>query len=413
MAMPPRLGRSAMNSAPLVLTKNVALKRHVLGLKQVSREGVSTKLIIGEIVIGDRLIPGDPKVISLLVLSIQQIRQTTPILVRLNSDGCHALIDGFNRIEALKQLGETEVLASLVDVSSDEEAKAYEAISNNHRRQKLSALDRALTDVAYLRYLEGRVPRDAAPRGGRQPKEKFQGKTARELGVSPDQIARSCKIAKIVPYVQDAIRRRKLEDSQSLLLEIASSGEDVHSQTHTLGRILNRLRKPEAESSADELSKSDQLRGDNPTPFQSQSSSPANRAAGGRPSAGKNGQSSGISADNKSESTIEGANVDASARPGSQTRAQPVGASKVEKTGPVGGDKPETKDCEKHADVGVCPIVLFDIPLALRAKLASFADDTEVRINGILRLPLGADPSIEVRAVTEIGRYQNERNQLE
>jgi hypothetical protein len=245
--MLPLLVSLTMNSSPLVLTKVVALKRHVLGLKQMSREGVSIKLLIGEISIGDRLIPGDAKVVAQLVLSIQQIRQTTPILVRLKSDGSHALIDGFNRIEALKQLGETEILASVVDVTSEEEAKACEAISNNHRRQKLSALDRALTDVAYLRYVEGRVPRDAAPRGGRQPKEKFQGKTARELGVSPDQIARSCKIAKIVPYVQNAIRRRKLEDNQALLLQVAASGDDVSSQVLTLGRLRPEPGKLEAD----------------------------------------------------------------------------------------------------------------------------------------------------------------------
>lgn len=226
-----------MNNAPLVLTKDVALKRHVLGLKQMSREGVSIKLLIGEVSIGDRLIPGDAKVVAQLVHSIRQIKQTTPILVRLKSDGAYALIDGLNRIEALNQLGETEVLAIVVDVTSDEEAKACEAISNNHRRQKLSALDRALTDVAYLQYVEGKVSQLAAPQGGRQPKEKFHSKTARELGVSPDQIARSCRIAKIAPYVQQALRRRKLEDNQTLLLRVAASGDDVTAQVLALGRL--------------------------------------------------------------------------------------------------------------------------------------------------------------------------------
>jgi hypothetical protein len=242
-----------MNNAPLVLTKDSAVKRHVLGLKQMSREGVSIRLRLAEIVIGERLIPSDVKVVTQLVFSIRQIRQTTPILVRLMSDRTFALIDGLNRIEALKQLGETEVLATIVDVTSEEEAKACEAISNSHRRSKLTALDRALTDFEILQFVETKVSQLATPRGGRQPKEKYHAKTARELGVSPDQIARSCKIAKIVPYVQNAIRKFKLEDNQSVLLEVAASGESVHSQIHTLGQVINR-RKLEVATSADDPS---------------------------------------------------------------------------------------------------------------------------------------------------------------
>lgn len=229
-----------MSDAAIVLTKHEAVKQHVLGLKQLPREGVPVTLLIGEIAIGDRLIPLDAKVVAQLIFSIREIRQTTPVLVRCGSDGSYALIDGLNRIEALKQLGETEVHAVVVNVASDEEARACEAISNNHRRQKLTALDRALTDFATLQYVERRVSQVATPPGGRQPKEKFHKKTARELGVSPDQIARSCKIAKLDPYVQRHVRKLNLEDNQSVLLEIARSGDDVHAQVHTLAGIMNR-----------------------------------------------------------------------------------------------------------------------------------------------------------------------------
>ena len=44
--MLPLLVSLTMNSSPLVLTKVVALKRHVLGLKQMSREGVSINQLI-------------------------------------------------------------------------------------------------------------------------------------------------------------------------------------------------------------------------------------------------------------------------------------------------------------------------------------------------------------------------------
>ena len=195
----------------------------------------------------ERMIPEDAKVVAQLKISLREVRQTTPVLVRRNSNGGYTFVDGLNRLAALKQLGETEILAIAVDVTSDEEAKACEAISNNHRRQKLTALDRALTDVAYLQYVEGKVSQVAAPQGGRQPKEKFHCKTARELGVSPDQIARSCRIAKIAPYVQQALRRRKLEDNQTLLLKVAASGDDVTAQVLALGRLRPEPGKLEAD----------------------------------------------------------------------------------------------------------------------------------------------------------------------
>ena len=244
-------GTSVMNDEILVLTKHEAAKRHVLGLKEMSRVDTSTMLPIAEIAIGERLIPVDPRVVAQLVTSIRRTRQVTPVLVRRSSVG-YALIDGLNKIAALKQLGEIEVLATVLDLTSDQEAKACEAISNSHRRQKLAALDRALTDVAFLQYVEEKVSQLATPPGGRQPKEKFHKKAARELGASPDQIARSCKIAKLVSYVQVHVRKLNLEDNQSVLLEIAASGDDVHSQLHTLARIMNRTKTGRSASQSPE-----------------------------------------------------------------------------------------------------------------------------------------------------------------
>jgi hypothetical protein len=193
----------------LVLKKDDAVKRHALSLEEVARTGTVTKLAIADITIGERLIPEDPKLVAQLKTSIREVRQTTPILVRRTSDGGYMLLDGLNRLSALKELGEAYASVSALDVTTEEEAKACEAISNCHRRHRLTALDRALNDFASVQYFALKVPQNAAPRGGRQPKEKFYAKTARELGVTPDQIARSCKIAKILPDVRKAIRKYK------------------------------------------------------------------------------------------------------------------------------------------------------------------------------------------------------------
>jgi len=240
-----------MGDGSLVLTKQEAVKRHVLALRQMPGAGTSIKLPIGMVTIGARIIPEDSQMVTQLATSIRRTRQVTPILVRRISVG-YGLIDGLNRISALKRLGETEVLATVLDVTSDDEATACEAISNSHRRQKLTALDRALTDFAAVKYVEKMVSQVAIPSGGKQPKEKYHAKTARELGVSPDQIARSCKIAKIFPYVQRAIRQHDLEDNQRALLEIAGAGDDVQAQTHMLVRILNRIETSKAASKLEE-----------------------------------------------------------------------------------------------------------------------------------------------------------------
>lgn len=115
-----------MNEATPVLTKHEAVKRHVLARKEISRVGASIKLPIAEIAVGERLIPEDQKVVDQLIVSIQEAQQTTPILVRRTSDAGYTLIDGLNRIAALKKLGETEVLPTILIVTSDDEARAFE-----------------------------------------------------------------------------------------------------------------------------------------------------------------------------------------------------------------------------------------------------------------------------------------------
>jgi hypothetical protein len=54
-------------------------------------------------------------------------------------------------------------------------------------------------------------------------------------------------IAKIHPYVQEAVRRRKLEDNQRLLLEVAASGDDVTAQVHTLARLMPKVDRAEVD----------------------------------------------------------------------------------------------------------------------------------------------------------------------
>jgi hypothetical protein len=392
---------SVMNDETLVLSKHQAVKRHVLGLKEMSRTGTSTELPIAEIAISERLIPEDPRVVAQLVVSIQQTRQLTPILVRRSSAGSHTLIDGLNRIAALKCLGEMEVLATVLNVTSDEEAKACEAISNSHRRQKLSALDRALTDVAFLQYVEGKVSQDATPRGGKQPKEKFHAKTARELGVSPDQIARSCKIAKIVPYVQNAVRKCKQEDNQRLLLEVAASGEDVSAQFHTLTRLMGKVPEAAGELWTNRLPWPASLGADERAPFKSQMS--ADRISRGFEASGAGSPPSGDSIDNVPEAIPEGGGIENFARLAVQNTVRRKSAASERDEGQGGVDQADAKGrYEEGRDAKVGEQIQLNIPPDLRAKLVSLADSTAIRIIGFVRAPAGAPPSIEFQDITEL-----------
>ncbi|MCK1364069.1 ParB N-terminal domain-containing protein [Bradyrhizobium sp. 62] len=224
-----------------VISRKDDIKRRLFSLKQ--RTAPSMTVPMARIEIGSRIIPADPVVVALIKGSILQTgRLLTPLLVR-QMDAKYVLIDGMNRYLALQQLGRSQTEAYVVGPADDDEAKAYEAIANCHRRPKLSALDRALNDAAYVKYVQQKVPQVAGPRGGRQPKEQFQKKTADELGVKPDQIRRSLKIAKISPYVQDLVRKYGLEGNQSVLLQIAASGDQEARQVSTLARHLKEITK--------------------------------------------------------------------------------------------------------------------------------------------------------------------------
>ncbi|PIT03966.1 hypothetical protein TSA1_26735 [Bradyrhizobium nitroreducens] len=373
----------------LVLKKDDAVKRPLLTLKQAERAGTVIKLAIADITIGERLIPEDPKLVAQLKTSIREFRQTTPILVRRISDGGYMLVDGLNRLGALKELGQADVSVSVLDVTTEEEAKACEAISNRHRRLRLTALDRALSDYAMVQYIALKAPQNAAPRGGRQPKEKFYAKTARELGVSPDQIARSCKIAKILPGVQKAIRNYRQEDNQTLLLEVAASGDNSVAQVHTLARLTNKVPEP-----------SDEPRSDSPP-------SPASRVVVETSPAGRSQPPSAHHDFERSEASGRNAEQPVAAAAPRQPLRKPGGSR-----GDIGEEEGQAtpRDMRSRAPSGIDAEpdtrVAFDIPQALRAKIAGLADGSEVGIFGYARIKVGGAPTIDVQEVIEL--HENE-----
>jgi hypothetical protein len=246
-------------------------------------------------------------------------------------------------------------------------------------------LDRALSDFAFVRYVALNVPQNAAPRGGRQPREKFYAKTARELGVSPDQIARSCQIAKIVPYVQNAVRNYKQEDNQSLLLEVAASGEDLSAQLPTLTRLMNKVPEPTEEPCSNPLPWPPSGVGaeDHP-PVQSQPTS-SDQGLGGSKECGENAQPSVAAA---AQNQLCGKS------------AVPPAANGEEQGGT---DQPDTNIRGRQGmEAEPSTQIQLDIPQGLRAKMTGLADGSAIRIFGYVRARVGLQPRIEVQEIVEL-----------
>jgi ParB-like chromosome segregation protein Spo0J len=190
-------------------------------LDQVSNYPQIRELAFGEFEIGAPPIPLDSADVESLRKSICLVGQTTQVLVREFPDGRLALLDGWGRVEALRSIGRTTVSAIILSGLSDQEARLRQIVSNH--RKKLSALDRAREDYEFLQIMRQKVSQGATPVGGRQPADKYHTKAAEELKVSPDRIARSERIARILPEAQAKIRELGLHDKQSVLLKIAAA----------------------------------------------------------------------------------------------------------------------------------------------------------------------------------------------
>jgi hypothetical protein len=198
------------------------------------------ELSFGEFEIDIPPIPLDSADIDKLRKSILEVGQATPVIVRRFADGKLALLDGWGRVEALRSSGRTTISAIILSGLSDQEARLKQIVSNH--RKKLSALDRAREDNEYLQIVRQKVSQGAIPVGGHQPADKCHAKAAKELEVSPDRIARSEQIARILPEAQIKIREFNLQDKQSALLKIAAAGDTAELQITQAIELSSRAR---------------------------------------------------------------------------------------------------------------------------------------------------------------------------
>ena len=167
-------------------------------------------------------------------------------------DGRYVLVAGKHRIEALRLLGVETVLVRLVDMD-EREARMW-TISENLHRAELTVTDRArqMAEFAKLsdekRAVE-RVSAQVAPKAPHRP-ESGDRLTARELGVTREELVRSKAIAAMPDSTHEAARDLGLDDNQAALLA-AARVEEPEEQIEALKEIAARgsllpSRPPEA-----------------------------------------------------------------------------------------------------------------------------------------------------------------------
>jgi ParB family transcriptional regulator, chromosome partitioning protein len=156
---------------------------------------------------------------------------------------------GAHRLEAVKRLGWKSI--PCVVVPNDKNVNRIWQLSENFYRADLSALERAET-VDELRTLvqEKRRGAQVAPPGGRQPKDLGTNQTAKDLGITRDEVRRARTIAAIAPKVKVRVRELGLDDNQQALVHVGKQ-TTPDGQARAVEEILERKRAEGASYAAE------------------------------------------------------------------------------------------------------------------------------------------------------------------
>ena len=169
----------------------------------------------------------DEKAVVALAESIQSIGLKTPITVRPTQivvncqlkDG-YEVVSGQHRLEAVKMLGLEEIECFVTE--DDETACRMWEISENLHRAELPQMERDRLVAEWCR-LVGKENKGVQV-GHPQPRYEKRGESesARQLGLSRQDVIRAVKVASITPEAQQAAHDVGLADNRSALLEAAS-----------------------------------------------------------------------------------------------------------------------------------------------------------------------------------------------
>jgi ParB-like chromosome segregation protein Spo0J len=210
-----------------------------------SAKGVTVRLDAIEIPASTR--PYNAEAVVDLKRSIEAIGlQSAPTVIE--REGHHVLVAGRHRIEALRLLGVESVLVRVVDFD-DIEARLW-TISENLHRAELTAPERARQMAEFANLSEEkreaeRVSAQVAPklsvrgRSGEGRPESGDRLTARELGVTREELVRAKTIAAMPDSTYEAARNLGLHNNEAALLA-AARAEEPDEQVEALEAIAAR-----------------------------------------------------------------------------------------------------------------------------------------------------------------------------
>lgn len=179
------------------------------------------------------------KQVKIIADSMTKIGLKTPITVRAGKKG-PALITGLHRLEAAKSLGWRHIDCFVM--KGDKTERQLWTLAENLHRADLTVLQRAefVTKWEKLVKQQAKGAQDAQP-GGRQPEDKGISKTAKQLGVTRDEIRRSRAVAKISRQAKRAAEAAGVAGNQKVLLEVAK--EPKNAQVAKVHELANRKRE--------------------------------------------------------------------------------------------------------------------------------------------------------------------------
>jgi ParB family transcriptional regulator, chromosome partitioning protein len=189
-----------------------------------------------DIIVGERLRPLNAEWVPELERSITAIGLRTPVTIRY-ADGQPTLIAGAHRLQAVKNLGWSEIAVRIFE-RNEREARMWEIAENLHRYE-LTVLERSEQLAEWARLAEEVQSVQVDPieskredgRGHRH--ESGINKAARELNIEQTAAKRAVKIDSLVPEAKEAARELGLDDNQSALLE-AAKGATAEEQVEVL-----------------------------------------------------------------------------------------------------------------------------------------------------------------------------------
>jgi ParB-like chromosome segregation protein Spo0J len=209
---------------------------------QLKRIRVKTIRVIGQ----HR--PVVPRKVKNIADSMARIGLKTPITVRAGKKG-PVLITGRHRLEAAKSLGWRDIDCFVM--KGDKTERRLWTLAENLHRAGLTSLQRSefVAEWEKLVKQQAKGAQDAQP-GGRQPEDKGISKTAKQLGITRDEVRRSRAVAKISPKAKHAAKASGLADNQAALLQVSKGPR--RAQENKVHELANRKREKKRTLSRDE-----------------------------------------------------------------------------------------------------------------------------------------------------------------